>query len=570
MASDIALSTHTRRVRFALSREVVWAGLLLAGLVLVAWLLRALWRGPLAFDDAYMFWRYALRLREGGGLAWNPGGDPTYGLTSQLWVFLVLPFTWLPVPPGAGLQLASWLTGAAGLAVIARAVTAGAHSSWLSQWPVALLAVALPLLPNPVFAAHLTSGMDTMLSFLAQAGLALGLLRYLAVPVPALRMARGAEAGRAVAVGLLAVVAVLARPENGLCALGAPALAWAFHGRRAWRDLAGLLLLPMLLLGLSLALSWWYFGVPLPLSFYAKSMRAYAGFQGFESALGYLRLGLPVAMPFLALLLACLTRRHLALAASFLLPVAATFLYLLTVLQVMGMGARYYVPFLPWLIIPALLSLDAALARGTGGVSLRRTAVILLLGFGAYLVARPSLQAAEVAWHKARLEAPVPEPSLPIDAPDRLPATDWLRTILVLGKEVAAPLPPGASIAASEVGYLGAVAPGVTVIDLVGLNDTRIARRGLSMDDLLARAPDLIWLPHTHYTGLRAAILRDPRLFDAYEVFDHAFSYGVAVRKDSAARDRIEAGLRAGWAALYPGRAMEDYRVHAAPPAAAP
>ena len=49
------------------------------------------------FDDSWMFYRYALHVREGLGVAWNPDGIPTYGLTSLLWLFVVLPFTFLPL-----------------------------------------------------------------------------------------------------------------------------------------------------------------------------------------------------------------------------------------------------------------------------------------------------------------------------------------------------------------------------------------------------------------------------------------------------------------------------------------
>ena len=103
------------------------------------------------------------------------------------------------------------------------------------------------------------------------------------------------------------------------------------------------------------------------------------------------------------------------------------------------------------------------------------------------------------------------------------------------------------------------VNPAVTLIDIAGLNDTRIARQGFSMDDLLTRAPDLIWLPHHDHTGLRAAILGDARLYRDYVLLDGAFGYGLAVRRDGPHRAAIEAGLRQAWAALYPGRVMADY-----------
>lgn len=501
-----------------------------------------------------MFWRYALQLRQGLGLAWNPDGVPTYGLTSLPWVLGVLPFTWGPLPAGAALPLASWLAGLAGLAVTAGTVARQARGTALGEWPIAFAAVALPLGLVPLFAAHLTSGMDTTLSLLANAAMVWALLRWLERP----------GAGSAALVGLLGFAAVLVRPENGLCALGAPGLAWLVWRRWRWREAAGIALLPLLLLGLFLLACWLYFSVPLPLSFYAKGLQAYAGFQSQESALRYLRMGMVAALPFLALLAAWPARDAAWRAAVLLLPVAATFAYLLTVRQVMGHGARYYIPFLPWLVVPALLGLAAAIRRDAARPVLLRAGALLGLALAGLALGGPALRRAEEAWLQRRLPPPVAQPTLATAAATPLPELPWIRAIMALGDGVVARLPPGASIAASEVGYLGAVNPAVTLIDMAGLNDTRIARQGFSMEDLLARAPDLIWLPHHDYTGLRAAILGDAGLYRDYLVLDEAFNYGLAIRRNGPHRVAIEAGLRQAWATLYPGRVMADYAVRGA------
>ena len=87
-------------------------------LLLLAWLCRA-WLKMLSFDDAYMFYRYAVNITQGLGISWNPDGVHTYGMTSQLWVFFILPLTVLPLTPGHALQLASWFVGCAALATMA-------------------------------------------------------------------------------------------------------------------------------------------------------------------------------------------------------------------------------------------------------------------------------------------------------------------------------------------------------------------------------------------------------------------------------------------------------------------
>lgn len=518
-------------------------------LSLLAYWLRRAWLGTLTFDDAYMFHRYAMNLRAGLGMAWNPDGVPTYGLTNLAWALVVLPFTFLPVEAGKQLQLASCLAGVGGLAVTALAVARHARSDLLRFPPLAFAAVALPLLANPVFAFHLTTGMGTMLSFLANAALAFGLLRYAARPGPS----------QALLVGVLAFAAVLVRPENGLCALAAPFLVWALLGRgRAPAELLGLSLLPALLIGGWLLACHGYFGVPLPLGFYAKAMHGYSGFLNRENALAYLFRGGLAALPFLVLLAAGLDRRWLAPSAAFLLPVAATFLYLLTVRQVMGSEGRYYMPFLPFLILPALLAAEDALLRRPRRTLLRggtAAAALLML----VLSTGPLRRAGEQAYLRLVLPEPVPVPALATAADKPLPQMSWREAVAAFGRAVVAHLPTEASLATTEVGYLGALDPARTVIDLAGLNDTRFATEGFSMDGLLARAPDLVWLPHSDYTGLRAAILGDARLFARYRVIDGAFNYGLAIRRDSPFRPAIEARLGAAWAAHYPQHAMADH-----------
>jgi len=491
-----------------------------AVLLSIFWLALALWWKPLTFDDAYMFYRYAMNMRHGLGISWNPDGIPTYGLTSQLWVWFILPFTFLPISAGNTLRLASWLAGNAALFMMCFTVVRNAGSSPLRFAPLAFAAVALPLLINPMFAYHMNTGMDTMLSMLANAALVFALLDYRASP----------QQRRALFVGFLAFTAVLARPDNVICGLATSLLIWATLPRtRRWCDLLGLLAFPVLLIAASLLVCRWYFGVALPLSFYAKAMHTYAGFQSPENALKYLFLGSLCALPFLGMVCATYTRQSMALLAAFLLPVAATFLYLLAVRQIMGHYGRYYMPFLPFLIVPALLCAASGLERDARGATIRISAAILTAPI-AFISASPLWNRASDAYFRLILPAPIPVPSLVTTAHEPLPQVPWFEAIRYLGDDVLARLPPGASMAASEVGYLGYIAPRMPIIDLVGLNDTRIGMRGFSMNDLLERAPDLIWFPHLDYTGLRSAMLTDPRLFDRYIVLDEAFNYGLAIR----------------------------------------
>ncbi len=529
-----------------------WA-LLLAAALAIASVWGAMSRGPTIFDDSYMFWRYAVHLQEGLGLAWNPDGIQTYGLTSHLWLLAVLPLTWLPFHPGYALPVASMLAAGLAFALMGAAVAREARSEILQNRPLTIGLIALPLLINPFFTFHLSTGMDTMLSMAAHAAIVLGVLRYLEAP----------SLARACLVGVLAFAAVLTRPENGLCALGVPFLAFVWQRRpERWVDLAGLVALPVALIGLELVVCWLVFGVPLPLSFYAKSLHIYTGFQNPENAVQNLLMAVVMAAPFIAVALAAGKRRDIAFLAVLLLPVLATFAYLLTMRQVMGWIGRYYLPFLPYMLIPAMLMLDRRLAVATSlKPELTRIGIAMVALASVALVTWPLQRAVESAYMRAVLAKPVPLPPLPTVATGDLPRQVWFDVIKKVADEIIGPLPADAVFAASEVGYLGAASTGKTLIDLVGLNDTTIGRKGFSMDYLLSRKPDLIWMPSRDYTGLIATIYSDPRLFERYIVVREAFNYGIAIRRDSPYRAHLETSSRRVWSALYPDRSFDDYVV---------
>ena len=129
---------------------------------------------------------------------------------------------------------------------------------------------------------------------------------------------------------------------------------------------------------------------------------------------------------------------------------------------------------------------------------------------------------------------------------------------------LVAPLPKGATVAATEVGYLGDRAAQVNMIDLAGLNDNEIALHGFDVHALLLRKPDVIWMPNTDYTYQNAWMMSDPELLKEYDVYAGAANYGLAIRKDSPYRVEIDQQMQVFWDAVYPGYAMSDYLVRSA------
>jgi hypothetical protein len=461
-------------------------------------------REPLRFDDAFMFYRYAANLLAGHGLAWNPEGVPTYGLTSLPWVAFVAAFAATPLPPDVALKTASICAGLASLTLLLFGLR--------RYWPMSGLAVAW-LGAMPSFAYHLFTGMDTMLSMLANSALALAALRY--------STARNDPH----CIGLLAYAAFAVRPENGLCALGIPLIAWLMQPARNARDLRWLLLLPAILITGQLLLANAYFGTALPLSFFVKSLNSYAGFQNPENPIRYAFDIAPVYLFYLVALGAAATRENMRIWVPFIIPVVLTFAYLATVRQIMGMAGRFYVPFIPFVLVPAV-AITARSQFNKDRVA-KVFAITLVLGVGGAAAAGRL----EARYNAIFVPPPVPEPRF---ARATFSPRDWWDNNKSFGDDVIARLPAGFTVAASEVGYIGVAGPEIEIIDLVGLNDTEIGRRGFSMGYIIERRPNLIWLPHSDYTGLRAAILADPRFLHRYAYYPDAFNYGLAVRRDPA------------------------------------
>jgi hypothetical protein len=511
------------------------------------------WQYEPHLDDAFMFYRYAENLKAGLGISWNPDAVPTYGLTSPLWLFVILPFTYLPLLPKDVLTLTSWLTCVAALAVVFQTLRENTRSSSPYMASAIAATALLPILLSFSFRRQAVSGMDTMLSLLANAFVVLSVLRY----------AKGPSTQRAYASGAAALFATLVRPENALCAILVPLFHWYQLGSsRSVRHLLGLAALPISGTILFLAINWAYFGTPLPLSFFVKSLNAYTEFLNDENAVRYLFMFLSGMSAYVACSVFAASRRQLRSMCVFLIPVSLTFAYLLTVRHIAGLNGRLYFPFLPYVVVPTVMALDARLldkkwrALEVGAKALAAFLALILLRPDSIL-ATPM----EQAYRRLVLPASVDQPALRNIASEHLPRVPYYTVVRLITDKIVSQLPAGSVVAASEVGYLGATAPKVAVVDLVGLNDAHIGLSGFSMDYLLERRPDLIWFPHTDYVGLRKIMFADARLFSEYTVIDEAFNYGIAVRKASPFRAQVESGVRDAFA-FYVGYKLQDYIVN--------
>ena len=495
-----------------------------------------------------MFYRYAHHVRSGLGMSWNLDGLHTYGETSLTWAWVILALSFLPLGMAHLLVGASWLFAGVAIATLAVAITRLSRSAPFRELSLVLPMTALPLL--------------TMRIFLRTAIIWIEKILALALCAAFLALLLGVGEGRA-SVWVLALSGLalyLTRPEAGLTvvlALGCAAIVLP-ERRRLFFVAFGLFLAGV---AVSMAACRWYFGTALPLSFYMKSQHAYTGYAMRWYPVHSAALFLSQAGLFLVVLAALARREDWRLLVLALVPLGGTITYLWTLTQIMGFGDRYYVPYLPLLILPTSLVVDGRLREAKEVTRPAHAAMprLAVLAAVVYLVQAgyPDtllLRLDGLAEDRVQFDPPV----MVTAAGSPLPYVEWRHFIEVMGS-FAAGLPKGSTMAASEVGYLGAMAPEVNIIDLAGLNDTGIALHGFQPGRFLDRHPDLIWMPHTDYTYQRGVLFTDPSLLANYDVYDGAAEYGIAVRKDSPYRAGVQASVEQLFHALYPD---EDPRMH--------
>jgi hypothetical protein len=513
---------------------------------------------PTDFDDAYMYLRYAIHLLDGQGLAWNPGEGSVYGVTSLLHLAAVaLVKTIFPsLTPAAVLQVSSG--GAAiGLlaALIASAALCSRHPHLQRNWIFWAL-VILPLVAfREAFGFHASTGMDTMVSALANAAVVFATLQFAIAP----------NGSRAFLAALASLLAVLARPDNLLCALLCPVLAVALLAPKPrGKSLATFALILGGLLAILVLAEWQLLGSPLPLSFFAKQPWYYRGFAG-EFAWNpflFLKVFALSVWPFVAALILFADRAGLRRAVVLLVPPLATMLMLCRFNQIMGHLGRFYYPFLPFFVAAGVLEFDAWLGRMRAGRASGSVAMVWRAGLAAGAIILGSLSlslAADLYSSRARTQKLAPIDGFHTSAQTLLPEMDsWQAAHAIADMAVAAPA--GASFAMSEHGLPGALAPRTAIIDVLGLHDPDFARHGFSASELFRRKPDVIWLPHSDHTQMLRDILDSPEFWDHYVFYPDAFFHGLALRTDSPNYPQLAELFAAQWQKFYPGLTPAEYR----------
>lgn len=510
---------------------------------------------PSDFDDAYMYLRYANNLLGGYGLAWNPGEGSVFGVTSLLHLLVLAKLR--RVFPGLGaaalLRIASGSAAMALLMALAGIVALHARHPRLRRNWLFWLAVILPTVAyREAFFFHAGTGMDTMLSALANAF----------VVFATLRLANSPKLSTVIAAALVAILAVLARPDNVVCALFCPVLALTLLAPRPRaKPLALFLVLAVGSLAVIAAVEWRALGSPLPLSFFAKQPWYYGDFAGEFSwnPFLFLKVFCYSAWPFVVALILFADRAGWRRAAVLLAPALASILILFRFNQIMGHLGRFDYPFLPFFVAAGALEFDAWLLRGQKILSramFQRAglAVAAILVGGMALSVGAGLYGARATLE--RLEAPG---GFHVRASAPLPDMDSWQAAQAIAA-IARAAPSGTHFAMSEHGLPGALAPHIAIIDVLGLHDPYFARHGFSAAELFRRQPDLIWMPHEDHVQMLRDILGSEEFWTHYVFYPDAFFHGLALRRDGGNYLRLSALVAAEWQVAYPGVAQAEYQ----------
>jgi hypothetical protein len=531
--------------------------LIAVGLSLWHYLVEVAAGPPTTFDDAYMFVRYAKQVLAGRGLAWNPDGVPTYGVTSLLFTAVVTALRALTDMSDAGLvRFAS--TASALAAVLVMIFTAWRYTSApalrrnLVLW-TGLIAPAI--LASGTFVYHSRTGMDTTLSLLTNA----------LVVLATLHLVERASLRAVIPVVIAGYLTVLARPDNGLYATLFPAAAILLCVPRPakLRLCAVFSVAIVAVLGADAALKLAVFGVPLPLPSYAKTQAHLVGYAGAAqwNAMAYLLEFVALALPFLCVLVLCAGRRSARLVIALLVPTALTLGVYFGMLQVMGYRARFDFPSLPFLVMAAVAALDGFFAAWAEPGSARPTATSLLaraVAILALIALVPTARVVLPTWYRDTFLSTTT--AVPPANPGGLPKLAYWDSIAAM-IDITSRAPAGTVVSMSEYGCVGAAVPEVTIVDPLGLHDLAIAKHGFAADAFFAREPDLIWMPHPDYVALRRAILRSDELWSGYDVYPAAFDFGVALRRAGPRADAVRALFAEVWQKAYPGQSLDAHRL---------
>lgn len=492
------------------------------------------------FDDAFMFIRYAENLLHGEGYTWNAGDPPVFGVTSILYTWAVAAAKWLFGGVAGNTRLlvgTAFVFGAAFLLRLTEGLYRNVRAPLLkSRLVIGLLTVPFLLLPL-IFAFHISTGMGTTLSLFLHTCLIFGVIAYSREEQFRWRTL--------VPAALFAYLVYLARPDNALAAVLFPAM--YLVSRRQYRHAARLAAVTVFLFAGDAAVKFLVFGDILPLSYYAKKSGFTEGYTAkyFWNPVKYITEFTAYLTPFILSLFLFTRRKDAGMLLSFLLPAALTFAYFCGFDQIMGFHARFYFPFIPYVIVPAFILLDNYLSsapdkRGdhwSADLLFRKLAFLLLFLF---LTVYSKYRFINMYERWAVNEGHRTAVSIRGLDDRKYDREESIRRISDLLKE----FPDDFVFAATEHGFISGDNPGKRILDLSGLHHRTIAHQGYSDSLMEAESPDFVWMPHQDLTVLHHKVRTGPYFSEHYEYITDEFAFGIGVRRDGPYYSELMAIIR--------------------------
>ena len=461
-------------------------------------------------DDANIFFVYADSISAGNGFAFNAGGERVEGFTSLLWVVICAAVLGVTPAPERLLLLLNVALLSATVALSLRTCAVASASQRRQPSPGWGAALVVCLLADPAFVTwHTVALMETALWGTLLTAAALLVVQE--------------DAGRTpVLLALVVALLVLTRPE---------ALAWSpifivlFYVTRAhrghgmaFRAAAPALVSFLVTAGALTLFRVSYFGYALPNTFYAKVSPSvsYTVQEGAKYLVSYLGSG---ALPFASAVAAALSIVHIVLTrfsdvrtlAVAPLAAAALAMPVLTGGDHFD-GFRFYQAVYPILVLTLLHCARFVVPHYLPVRLLNHRSFHLVaasLGAGALVTVQ------SVQWMSATRSS-----LLGVE----FEFAESGRELGGRGNMLFSGLAPRPSIATITVGGLGYVYDGV-VVDLMGLNDTRMAHNGGDRLGLRSHAaferrtfddlrPDVV-IPLVQFSGSIQAVRRRSLFVDA-------------------------------------------------------
>lgn len=479
-----------------------------------------------AFDDALMYYRYGFNIVEHGVFGWNL--EPSYGCTSTLYTFIV--------------SLGVLFNKATGYSFHPETVV-------LSVNYVIYLLLAT-VLTWTVFRTELKTGFKYILSFvfllsfpalaMAGSGMETSLAALMLIFYYHSFQKWKVNERRTVGLALIAYLCFASRPES-LLFLGVLHLVDAIASRYGRVQIIRLAKLGFMLVGILLiesGIKYLYFGYVLPLPYYVKQGEFYDGelLSHLYRSSYTLYLSVLYTLPVLFLLMMRKNRVALPIIISF----AAISIYLLTVNQIMGMGARFAAPYIAVLWFAAFYhwKTDSDNDKSEYWKSPSK----LFLGFGLILSSFVLVKIYDVKKdnllrskddellrenHEYAVDKKFEEMDI-----KHLPYSWFAESAINLDDDIV--------LAAGEHGLLAALNPEKEIIDYMGLHNEEIAFGADILSTVLDKKPDMIHMPHPHNITMRKKFVDAMKSEESEYIFlKDAWILGVGVRKDSDFKDEI-------------------------------